>query len=270
MSGLIKRGAEGCSVDIMDGEALAQACDGAEAVYALIPPNVGAQDVLQYQQQITESIASAIENAGVTHAVVLSSVGADKPDRTGPVVGVHRLEERLKEIEWLNAVFLRAAYFMENLLPQVHVIHDFGMMAGPLKPDLPIAMIAAKDIGAAAADRLIRLDFKGKETRELLGHGDLTYVEAAKIIGRTLGHRSLFYTELPKQQMMEALLAMGFSESMARALLEMAEALNQGYMKPLEQRSPQNTTPTSIEQWVEEVFVPTFKGRPDRPAGRTR
>ncbi len=260
MAPVIKLGAEPRRVDILDTEALAEACVGAEALYVLIPPNVKTENLAEYEGRIIEAIAGAIENAGVTHAVVLSSIGADKPERTGPVLGLRRLEERLTGIEWLNAVFLRAGYFMENLLPQVKVIHDFGMMAGPLRADLPLPMIAAKDIGAAAAERLLRLDFKGKETHELLGERDITFEEATRVLVAAI-KRPLRYMQLPKQQLIETLGALGFSTSMARALLEMNDALNDGYMRALEARSARNTTPTSIEAWAEEVFAPAFQGR---------
>jgi hypothetical protein len=48
------------------------------------------------------------------------------------------------------------------------------------------------------------------------------------------------------------------SENAAGLLLEMSEALNSGYMAPLEKRSAANTTPTSIEQFVRETFVPAY------------
>jgi len=32
-------------------------------------------------------------------------------------------------------------------------------------------------------------------------------------------------------------------------------------MRPLERRSPQNTTPTSYETFVAKVFVPAYKGK---------
>jgi hypothetical protein len=41
----------------------------------------------------------------------------------------------------------------------------------------------------------------------------------------------------------------------------MSEALNSGYMAPLEPRSAQNTTPTSFETFVAEEFVPRFTGK---------
>ena len=57
-----------------------------------------------YQEDVNDALVSAIEKSGVKYAVVLSSVGADKPDKTGPVVGLHNLEEKLKRIPGLNAL----------------------------------------------------------------------------------------------------------------------------------------------------------------------
>jgi hypothetical protein len=57
---------------------------------------------------------------------------------------------------------------------------------------------------------------------------------------------------------------MGMSSSMADLLLEMTDSLNSGYMKALEPRSPKNTTPTTIETFVAEVFVPAYRGKAAR------
>lgn len=49
-----------------------------------------------------DAIVTAIQDSGVTHAVKLSSIGAEKPEKTGPVVGLHYLEERLNAVDGLN------------------------------------------------------------------------------------------------------------------------------------------------------------------------
>src|SRR5258708_4015772 len=84
------------------------------------------------EDQVTESIAKALEKGGVTHAVTLSSFGADKPDKTGPVVGLHKMEKRLAQIKGLNALHLRAGYFMENTLAQIGIIKSLGIMGRPV------------------------------------------------------------------------------------------------------------------------------------------
>jgi uncharacterized protein YbjT (DUF2867 family) len=255
-----QKGAEAFVADATDAGALTKAFSGANAAYAMIPPNIGAPDVRAYQEQVNDALVSAIEKNGVKHAVVLSSFGADKPNKTGPVVGLHNLEEKLNGIPGLNALYLRAGYFMKNILPQVGVIKSFGDMAGPVKGELPLPMIATRDIGAVAAAALLKLDFDEKRPRELQGARDISYVEAARIVGAAIGKPDLAYQQMPAEQLKPALLQMGMSPSMADLLLEMADALNSGYMKMLEPRSPQNTTPTTFETFVTDVFVPTYRG----------
>src|SRR6266568_859667 len=170
----VNRGAEAFTADVADGEALSRAFAGAEAVYSLTPPNLASTNYRAYQDQAIDAVAKVLETAGVKYAVTLSSVGADKPEKTGPVPGLH-------------ALHLRAGYFMENTLPQIGIIQQFGMMAGPVRADLPLPMIATRDIGAAAVDALLRLDFSGQQTRELLGQRDLTYSEVARIVGAAIG-----------------------------------------------------------------------------------
>ena len=259
-----QRGAEAFVGDVSDASAMARAFSGAEAAYLMLPPNISSPNVLAYQQRVSEALAAALENNGVRHAVVLSSFGADKADRTGPVVGLHTLEKRLDAIPGLNVLFIRAGYFMENILPQVNVIPSVGSMAGPVRSDLALPMIATRDIGDFAAEALSRRDFQGKQRRELLGARDATYTQLARVVGAAIGKPDLTYKQLPAAQLKPALTQMGMSPNMADLLLEMAEALNSGHMRPLEPRSPQNTTPTTIETFVAEVFAPVYRANAAR------
>jgi uncharacterized protein YbjT (DUF2867 family) len=261
LAGFVILGAEAFEANLVDSGALTEALAGARAVYALLPPDHASTDYRAQQDSETNSIASALEAAGVTHVVALSSFGADKPDKTGPVAGLHAMEERFRQIPKLNALYLRAGYFMENTLPQVGIIKSFGMMAGPVHADLALPMIATRDIGAAAADALVKLDFTGHQTRELLGHKDLTYSQMAKIIGAAIGIPNLAYVQLPADQVIQAMIQMGFSKNMATLMCEMSDALNSGHMRPLESRSRANTTPTLFEEFVHKVFVPAYKGQ---------
>lgn len=258
------KGAQAVTADVTDQAGLTKAFDGVTAVYALLPPNIAAVDVRAYQERASDAIAAAIQKASVPKAVVLSSIGADKAEKVGPAVGLHNFEQKLNGIRGLDAVYLRAGYFMENLLPQVKVIQNFGMLGGPVRADLHLPMIATRDIGAAAAELLLKADFAGKQTHELLGQRDVTYSQVASIIGKAIGKPNLNYTQLPPAQLKPALVQMGMSSSMADLLLEMAEALNTGRMVALEPRSERNTTPTSIETFVAEEFVPRFQGKAAR------
>ncbi len=123
-------------------------------------------------------------------------------------------------------------------------------------------MIATRDIGAAAADALLRLAFEGKHTQELQGQRDLDYIEAAGIIGKAIGKPDLGYIHAPDAQIRAAMVQMGMSDNMAGLILEMAGALNTGHMRALEPRSAINTTPTKYETFVADSFVPAYQQKP--------
>jgi uncharacterized protein YbjT (DUF2867 family) len=261
LQSFVARGAEAFVADINDEAALTKAFTGAEGVYAMIPPSATSQDYRGEQRRAAGALAGALEQSGVKHAVVLSSVGADKQAGTGPVAGLHELEEILNRIAGLNVVHLRAGYFMENTLGQAAAIHAMGKSGGPLRGDLKLPMIAARDIGNVAAELLTALDFSGKQTRELLGQRDLSMDEATAIIGKAIEKPDLKYVQLPGEQMQPIFIQMGMSQNVASLILEMAEALNSGHMRALEQRSQRNTTSTSFETFVQEEFLPVFRGQ---------
>ena len=258
---LVDRGAEAFVADLSDQAALTKAFTGAEGVYAMIPPNMTSQDFRGDQRRASDAIAGALEHAGVKHVVSLSSVGADKQAGTGPVAGLHEFEEILNRIAGLNVVHLRAGYFMENTLGQAGAIQAMGKAAGPLRGDLKLPMIATSDIGTTAAELLVALDFSGKQTRELLGQRDLSMDEATAIIGKAIEKPDLKYVGVPGEQMQPIFIQMGMSPNVASLILEMAEALNSGHMRALEQRSAMNTTPTRFETFVQEEFLPVYRGQ---------
>jgi uncharacterized protein YbjT (DUF2867 family) len=256
---LAAEGAEIFVGDVTDAASLTRAFQHAESAYVMIPPNPTSNDFRGFQETVSDAIAAAVKKAGLSNVVSLSSFGADKASGTGPVVGLHNLEQKLNEIEGANVLHLRACYFMENTLPQVGAIRMTGSTMGPVRPDLKLPMIATRDIGAAAADALLRLEFRGKQSRELQGQRDLDYTEAAAIIGKAIGNPDLGYVQAPDGQLRAAMVQMGMSANFVGLILEMAGALNRGHMRALEPRAVSNTTPTSFESFVAEVFVPAYQ-----------
>ncbi len=258
---LTGKGAEPFVADQTDPAALTQAFTGAKAVYAMIPPNLKSNDYRAEQDRVSDALARALEQAGVKHAVTLSSIGADKAAGTGPVAGLHDMEEKLNRVTGLNVLHLRAAYFMENTLAQAGIIRAMGKAAGPLHADLKLPLIAAHDIGVAAAEAMLALDFRGHQTRELLGQRDLDYNEITAIIGKAIDKPDLEYVQLPEEQLRAALQQMGMSANVAGLLLELSAALNSGHLRALEPRSPANSTPTTYEKFVADIFVRLYQGQ---------
>jgi uncharacterized protein YbjT (DUF2867 family) len=256
---LAEQGAEIFIGDVTDGRALTKAFRDADSAYVMLPPNPTSNDFRAFQERTSDAIAMAVRSGGVKNVVSLSSIGADKASGTGPVVGIHNLEQKLNQIDGTNVLHLRAGYFMENTLPQVGAIRMTGSVATPLRPDLKLGMIATRDIGAVAAETLLELSFRGKQTQELLGQRDLDYTEVAAIIGKAIGKPGLGYMQIPDDQMKTAMMQMGMAEDFARLILEMTAAMNKGHMRALESRAARNTTRTSYETFVAEEFMPAYQ-----------
>src|SRR3984957_9814652 len=253
----VRKGAEAFPADMTDAAALTKAFSGARAAYAILPPLHSREE----QERQSDAIAKGVKESGVHHAVHLSSYGAQVPQGTGPVTGLHSSEEKLNAISDLNALHLRAAYFMENNLAAIDMIRGMGLIGHALLPDLKLPMIATRDVGDYAAQRLLDLDFFGKETRELLGERDLSMTEITAAIARGIGKPDLHYEQFSYDQVQQVLVQTGFSPKKAAVYIEMFEAINAGLLAAQEPRSPKNSTATSFEEFVRYVFAPAYHGK---------
>jgi len=243
--------------DINDTPFLVKAFAGADAAFTLVPPDPKTDGFMRHAARISESIGRALEISGVKNVANLSSVGAELSSATGPIKGLHHMEERLNKIKGLNVVHLRAAYFMENLLVNIGLINAKGITGSAVRGDLAIPMIATRDIAAYAAERLVKKDFAGSSIHYLLGQRDLTLAESAGIIGRKIGRTGLPYIQFPYNDAEKAMIDMGLSPDMSRNYVEMSKAFNDGLIRPAV-RTAMNTTPTSFEAFCDEVFVPLY------------
>ncbi|MGH7544837.1 MAG: FMN-dependent NADH-azoreductase, partial [Gemmatimonadota bacterium] len=99
----------------------------------------------------------------------------------------------------------------------------------------------------------------GTTVRELLGPRDLTMQEATRILGASIGRPDLEYVQFPYDDYAKALMHAGFSESVAQLFAEMAQAMNAGRVRSLEGRNAQNTTPTTLESWAQEVWAKAYE-----------
>jgi uncharacterized protein YbjT (DUF2867 family) len=250
----VDKGAEAFTADMSDAAALTTAFSGARAAYLLLPPAKSRED----QERESDAIAKAVKESGLRFAVYLSSYGAQVPEGTGPVAGLHSSEEKLNAISGLNVLHLRAAYFMENNLAAIGMIHRMGIFGNALLPDVKFPMVATRDVGNYAAQRLLDLAFSGKQTRELLGERDLSMTEATAVIARGIGKPDLRYQQFPYDRVQQVLTQLGVPPKGAAMYIEMYKAINAGVLVPLEPRSKENTTPTSIEQFVQDVFAAAY------------
>jgi len=248
--------AEAFAGDAMNTEFLVKAFTGADAVFTILPKDIKAKNGLSYADKIGASIARALTLAKIKYVVNLSSVGAELPEGTGPIIGLHRQEERLNKVKGLNVLHLRAAFFMENQLMNIDMIRSRGINGSAMRGDIKFPMIATEDVAAYAAERLAKRDFTGSSIRYLLGQRDLSMIDATEIIGRKINNPNLVYVMIPYDDAEKGLMAAGLSPDISRLYVDMTRAMNDGRI--IAKRTAENTTPTSFEVFCDEVFVPAL------------
>src|SRR5258708_32499709 len=97
---------------------------------------------------MSTAITETVGQAGISHVVLLSSIGAQHPNKTGPIQALHTFEEKLKQVPNLNALFLRPGPFMENFLLLIPLVHSMGFLAGGIDGGLQMPLIATWESGA--------------------------------------------------------------------------------------------------------------------------
>jgi uncharacterized protein YbjT (DUF2867 family) len=258
LKGFAARGAEVVTGSVDDPAFLRRAFEGAGVAFVLLPPNL-APGIRAWQDRTAAAIGDALEAAKVQRAVTLSSIGADRPGGSGPIAGLHVLEERLDRVKGLAPLHLRPGYFFENNLGAIGLVKQMGALGGALRGDLAMAQIATRDIGEAAARRLLALDWSGRTVQELQGERDLTMSEVATALGKAIGKPDLKYVQFPYADAEKGLVAAGLPQEMAALYMEMSKGFNDGHLKPTQPRSAATTTPTAIERWASEVFAPAYR-----------
>ena len=248
---LKRAGAEIFTGDTNDAAFLTKAFRGADAVYTLLPTDPRAPDYRAEQDRQGEAIVKAIRESGVQYVVALSSAGAELSSGTGPIAGLHAQEQRLKQLKGVNVLLLRPVSFFENFYEAIGLIKREGINGNSVAPDLPIPMVATRDIADAAAKALKARDWHGVVVLELLGPRDLSFTEATHILGKRIGKPDLRYVQFSDEDQARALVQAGMSQSFADLYVEMTRAFNSGTIKP--HRTAQNTTPTRFESVASEL-----------------
>ena len=223
-----QEGAEVAIANLDDAAALGRALEGAEGVYALVPPNFTADDPRAEQGRVVEAWARAVAAARPKHVVLLSSIGAELPGGTGPIVMVHELEEKLAATG-VPLTAVRAGYFMENWAGMVPAAKGDGILPSMLAPGRATPMVATADIGRVAAEALVA-GAGAPRVIELAGPRDYTPEEVAAAFGSALG-RPVKLVPVPEQGIEPALAQAGFKPKLAALYREMTSALNGGKIK---------------------------------------
>lgn len=260
-----RQGAQVVAGDVTDAETLTNAFRGADSAFVLLPDNAKAENTRAYQRRVTGTLVKAIEQSGIRYIVNMSSIGSHMHEGNGMMAGTGEQEVRLNQLEGVNVLHIRSAYFMENFLRTIGLVKKTGFNGTAADGDHAIPMVATRDVARVAAGHLASLDFTGKRVHAVMGPRDYTLREMTTLVGKAIGNPDLPYVQLPVDQARQAFLNNGFSADFADNLIEMATAIQTGFMNH-EKRDDSTTTPTTAETFATEVYAPLYQNQPKQNA----
>ncbi len=212
-----------------DVEGLTKAFEGAEGVFAMIPPDFSPAPGLPDQKRTIAAFREALERTKPGNAVFLSSIGSEQPSGLGLITSTHLMEEATRTLS-IPVAYLRAGSFMENWLGVLDYIRTTGEMPffyAPLERKYPL--VATRDIGLAGA-KVLQESWSGQRVFEVDGpEGGTDLYEVAAAFGKALG-REVKAVQLPEPAWQSVLEAMGMPADRTGLYIEMVKGFNSGWI----------------------------------------
>lgn len=204
---------------------------------------------------VARRFVDALAGSPVKLAVSLSAIGSEVDGKTGHFECFHHLDQALNQLDHIDLVHLRAAWFMENTLAWAASVARHGRFAWWLKPDVKTSWVATEDIADLAAKELLQPTGEHRVIREV-GSEDLTLSELAALMGREIG-RPVEYRFIDRRREdveAEFLKRFGTPEQWQDDNLT-ADAINNGVVRFHGRRAP---LPTMMEAFIGNVWKPRY------------
>jgi uncharacterized protein YbjT (DUF2867 family) len=236
-----------------DREVVDRAFEGADSVFWVVPPDFQANNVETRYLEFIRPACEAFKNREVKRVVAVSALGRGWPKPAGLVSASVAMDDLIASAG-VSFRALTMPSFMDNFLRQVEPIKNQGMFFSPMSGDLKAPTCATRDIATVAAKLLLDSSWSGSGSVPVLGPEDLSHNEMAQIISEVL-EKPVRFQQIPFESFKASLIESGASESMAKGMVEMMVAKNEG-LDNMEPRTAESTTPTTLRQWCEEILKP--------------
>jgi len=222
------KGAEVAVAALEDIDALTKALIGVEGAYLLLPPNLGTPTPIETAAALVKSLAAAIAAANVPHVVLLSSIGAQHADGTGPIKNLHVAERELAATGTaLTAV--RAAYFQDNWGSSLGTLAS-GNVYSFIPNELSFAQVSTIDIGKTVARALVEGAARGTtQVIELAGPRDVSGRDVEATL-RTITGKDINVVAAPLDGVVPTFTGFGMSSGVAELFREMYAGLISGHI----------------------------------------
>jgi N-acetyl-gamma-glutamylphosphate reductase len=92
----------------------------------------------------------------------------------------------------------------------------------------------------------------------LLGPRNYSQQEATAAVAEAIGRPGLPYVPFSYEDAKKGMIGAGLSENMASLYDEMTRNMNAGNAMATHARTPESTTPTTLEEFAQTVFAPAY------------
>ncbi|KQM77021.1 NAD-dependent dehydratase [Pedobacter sp. Leaf216] len=221
-------GAEAAIGSVSDENFLIDTFKGADLVYLMVPPDFSVNDFRAYIKSIGQHYANAVKAAGVNKVVLLSSIGAHLAHGTGPIAGLHDVEQIFSGLENLDVLTLRPGFFYNNFYANIDLIKHMGIIGSNYEADQSIVLVDPKDIAAAAAEKIAE-GFNGRSIL-YIASDKRKLKEVASAIGTAIGKADLPWVAFDDTQAYDGMVGAGLPSEIAKNYVEMGNAISSGIL----------------------------------------
>jgi uncharacterized protein YbjT (DUF2867 family) len=219
----------GCEValaEMEDAAALTRAFTGATAVFILPPSEFDPEPGYPEAQTVIDSVVKALTAAKPAKVLCLSTIGADAVHDN--LLSQRTMMEAALRALPLPLTVLRPAWFIDNAAWDVGSARDTGLIHSFLLPtDKAVPMVAAKDVGRAAAE-LIQEDWTGLRIVELEGPCRVTPNDLADAFASVIG-KPVRAVPVPRESWDALFRSQGMRHPRPR--MRMLDGFNEGWIE---------------------------------------
>jgi uncharacterized protein YbjT (DUF2867 family) len=216
--------------DVEDVESLHVALRLARRALILNPPADVDTDIDTVERRRVANILVALEDTALEKVVAISTGGAQPGERLGDLNVLWELEEGLRRQD-IPAAINRGVYYMSNWDGLLEPVRTTGTLTAMFDAELVIPMVAPRDVGEFAAERLVS-PATDTGVRYVEGPRRYTSKDVAQAFALAL-NREVALEVTPRSQWRPNFRRLGFSEAAADSYARMTEvSVDGGFEMP--------------------------------------
>jgi uncharacterized protein YbjT (DUF2867 family) len=242
---------------LLDLHTLIHAMEGCETVYYCIPQSTTPTDLIQYYDDFAQTALQAIRRAGIKRVVYLGGAGKASGMKTAGAASALFHAEDVLTTSGVALRVLRCPVFFDNLVWQIPPILYTRSWGLPIAGGYKLPQVAVKDIAHVAVRWLTDTSWHDVRGVGVLGPEDISHDQIAEAVSEAM-NKTVHFRQTTRDEYRNILVREGLSPVLADGVAAMFAAITEGLFA-YEPRTTGTSIPTTIQQWLQEDFMPIIQ-----------